>query len=825
MKKTTFFCLSAVLICLAGYAGIRNVPSKAQDVLAMVELQPARKGAEAVKVKKRSKSAVRVAAQNEAAEKVREDFSLFAAGSEAAPDAVDLTAADESGYIADAMTLQPGWSGAAVYQAGGCAYIGMYDYGNGEESGMINTPTVDLSGNDGGFTVRFRARVGGDVKVEQVAVVGVSEALDDFTDYSDVQITDEWKEYEVTLTKGSAAHYIQLYAYEYPLYIDDITVEQVRTGISAPVAVEATDLTETGFTANWNAVAEATSYLLSVYSETKTEGGVEEATVKEGFDGLVVLNKKFIDPENSVFPEGWTLGVTENGTSRNLYPTEGNYSSPSIALAFDATGDFVESPEAPAPISKVAFWTKNQQGDAASFVTVEGFDGTAWQEIGQISPSECDKAGEVVEFPVSLPDISKIKLSYTKSAGNCSIDDVAYTYGGATVERHFLLEDKEVSATSYGVSGIVAGTQYYYYVKAKDAKFVSEASNVIAVGGSAGEEGVLDTPVMKPATDVTDSGFTANWEAVKGAAEYSFYTYLLHTAPEAEKYALLDTDFSAITEGTLEVPEYGDFYYLDEIVGRTDWFVSVPMLANGALGISNMLAAYEMPGMLISPYFDLTGDRVTVEFRALGQNLSAATVGLFYDLPDGTSVEITSKPVSLTSEWADYSVTLEGGNEECYVVIACGDGEGTLFLDNLALTQQLEKGEEVFIPYFYEETAATSIYVATPDRKPGDRFAYQASAYRLNADESGFEAQSEYSDLYFVDSDDAIETLAGDKVRVAVTSDGIEIANPTHADVAVYALSGVCVYLNDGGDGVQRVTLGKGTYVVKVGAKAVKVIR
>lgn len=46
----------------------------------------------------------------------------------------------------------------------------------------------------------------------------------------------------------------------------------------------------------------------------------------------------------------------------------------------------------------------------------------------------------------------------------------------------------------------------------------------------------LPVPVVKPATNVSDAGFTANWEKVSGANCYTVYTYIRHKAPAA--YAL-----------------------------------------------------------------------------------------------------------------------------------------------------------------------------------------------------------------------------------------------------------------------------------------------
>ena len=49
----------------------------------------------------------------------------------------------------------------------------------------------------------------------------------------------------------------------------------------------------------------------------------------------------------------------------------------------------------------------------------------------------------------------------------------------------------------------------------------------------------LPVPVVKPATNVSDAGFTANWEKVSGANCYTVYTYIRHKAPADETYYFL----------------------------------------------------------------------------------------------------------------------------------------------------------------------------------------------------------------------------------------------------------------------------------------------
>ena len=137
-----------------------------------------------------------------------------------------------------------------------------------EINSVLMTPVIDLSADNGNFnvTVSFRSQSGS----TKFYVVGQSYGESQpFGGY--VSCDESWKTVTIPFEGyGKSQTAIQFFA-DAPVFVDDIEITQVDgTEVepqkpSAPIALPATDITETGFTANWQAVETATSYLLDVF--------------------------------------------------------------------------------------------------------------------------------------------------------------------------------------------------------------------------------------------------------------------------------------------------------------------------------------------------------------------------------------------------------------------------------------------------------------------------------------------------------------------------------------------------------------------------------
>lgn len=561
MKKTLLFYSLAIVTAATAMAGLRHTQKAPAALDAKLE---------ALTAKPHSPSLREIGSEIVL---VSEDFAKFTAGSEDDPDGTELSDWND-GTIDAKYTQQPGWRGGFVYQAGGCAYL---DVDTEEGTGWLITPTLNLSNYGGSFTIKFRARVASSKSstTDEIYVQNcfLGEYSNSVTSTQTIEGTTKWKEYTLTFTDGNSKDDIQITAKSYPIFIDDITITQIDNGKpGAPLAQAATNVSDTQFTANWQAVEGAEGYLLSVYT-------------------------------------------LKNATEQ------------------------------------------------------------------------------------------------------------------------YLFKDKEVSGTSYDVTGIEANIDYYYTVCSKRNGETSKTSNTITVIRK------LKTPVTLPATNVASYGFTANWQSVPQASAYAVYTILTHTAQaDNEPFNLFKSDFSAVKVGTIDSPwDYsrlgGIRVFLDDLAPRCDWIAFAPMAAQGMFGVSNMFLDYNVPGTIYSPILDLghDGGKSTLRFNVLGRNVTKLRICVLKDRADGKADELFKTECPVTTDLAEQVITLEKGEKDTYVEISIAEGTGYVLFDDLQLSQNLNKGESTELKYKYDETSDTSRRIDTPDYSAGDVYAYTVQAFRLDS--------------------------------------------------------------------------------------------
>jgi Secretion system C-terminal sorting domain len=259
------------------------------------------------------------------------------------------------------------------------------------------------------------------------------------------------------------------------------TVAVTGTGVTpvltVPVATAATAISSSGFTANWDAVAGATGYFLDV-STSSTFGAGGLATAIEEFDAAPTA------------PSGWTF------TSIASYSSTGYYGAAANSAKFDGTGDQIVSPTAAGTVTQLKFWMRGASITGASALLVEGYNGTSWvtvQNITPISNTAATMTYNASSSPALPSNLIQFRFTYTKSGGNVAFDDYTVTYNSSTPFFIPGYNNQPISGTSEILTGLDPLTTYYYRVRATNGTPTAN-SNTISVTTTCAALAVVTSP-------------------------------------------------------------------------------------------------------------------------------------------------------------------------------------------------------------------------------------------------------------------------------------------------------------------------------------------
>lgn len=249
--------------------------------------------------------------------------------------------------------------------------------------------------------------------------------------------------------------------------------------------------------------------------------------------------------------------------------------------------------------------------------------------------------------------------------------------------------------------------------------------------------GEIAAPVALSATDVTNLGFTANWEASEWANTYELSLTRTHTVgEEPETYYYMQEDFSEVTM-SLDDPSStvmtsdGTPVSLDPYINAKGWNTYLASVSTGMLAITNLYEAYGFPGLLVSDQknFSYGGGKV----RVSGMGLStvddvvikvgfAQSQGFGYTFLDG------AKEFELTTAGSMFDVEIEGGTENSIMMFkmvdAAPSGDMAAFL-SLNISTEAAAGDQISGVYdIVTLPGTTTSYDVEVDFPAGDSFTY-----------------------------------------------------------------------------------------------------
>ena len=202
----------------------------------------------------------------------------------------------------------------------------------------------------------------------------------------------------------------------------------------------------------------------------------------------------------------------------------------------------------------------------------------------------------------------------------------------------------------------------------------------------------LNQPETKLATDITSSGFTANWGAVENADGYCVFVYDRKPVTADGEVTIVDEDFNGITSGSLNEPGGGDEEYVD--------------LSAYGYALSYGWSAYAFPnyipsmvaGLIYSPYIDLRGNdgKYTVIVSAYCSN--GDEIRIESNGKDGKEVKTAKAEVEGGATGiADVTFEFDNGSKDLFFsVINNTAKEGAPdYFDRIQVKQSLKRGDVI----------------------------------------------------------------------------------------------------------------------------------
>ncbi len=336
--------------------------------------------------------------------------------------------------------------------------------------------------------------------------------------------------------------------------------------------------------------------------------------------------------------------------------------------------------------------------------------------------------------------------------------------------------------------------------------------------------------VALDATDISETGFTANWTDAEFAPYHRVLTRYTRTAEsDGEEYVILDDTFAEIPVENNEMnplmfcplAEKGG---LDFYLSRHGWTVDLAMMANfggtmPAFVLSNQLATYGLPGQLISPAADFSKGNGTV--RLSGEGASAAddvVMGLAFI--DADNKIYAEENFELTTGGDKFEVTLSGGQPDSRLVIYMADtaGEDMVMFMNLKITTTLNAGESFTMTHdsYTVPFGENSLKIETALGE-NDVFEYAVQGFY---DNSIYGEASDYVTVKRESTGIAAVSIASE-ATVSVNGNVLSVVNPAGDTIAVFSADGRNVYSAVAESAT--IALSKGIYVVTAGGKSQKV--
>jgi hypothetical protein len=223
---------------------------------------------------------------------------------------------------------------------------------------------------------------------------------------------------------------------------------------AAPASVWASATNETGFTAAWSTVAEATSYRLDVSESATFSGGGAEGAARTNDCANVGGGAT-----SSYLTRIWTNNTDVVWTAYKARTDQTADGNPGVCLQ-NATGAFLISENIPNGIGGLSFTVQQA-------FTGSGGQLTVFVNGAQIGTVDYTTNAQTANFPgITVPGTATLVISNNASA-RPTINNVVWTDFGTSAPAFVSgYSNRVIAGTSQAVTGLVENTAYYFRARA-----------------------------------------------------------------------------------------------------------------------------------------------------------------------------------------------------------------------------------------------------------------------------------------------------------------------------------------------------------------------
>lgn len=231
-----------------------------------------------------------------------------------------------------------------------------------------------------------------------------------------------------------------------------------------PRALEASEITSDGFTANWQPMDGAEGYNVTVVTKNTGEPSMTDC----GFTGGL-----------SALPSGWATN------SKLTYAAEDYCGEDVPSLRFNTEGHYLEMKAPEGYVRGLRFWHRAVGASETATLEVCALIAGEWRSVTTLNLSEtaADNLIDIDDNTLPFGANALRIIFHPAGKGSVAIDDVTLLWGGETTVTNLpqYTNLDAGNATSLVITGLESTTVYCYTVTARKADVTSKVSNEIRV--------------------------------------------------------------------------------------------------------------------------------------------------------------------------------------------------------------------------------------------------------------------------------------------------------------------------------------------------------